>query len=74
MVAVMMRITKMAKRTTCDVCGQEIPDGENAGIRTPVFTKDFGGVQVEVKLSAKVCGRTDSDICIPCLKRSVAEA
>lgn len=69
----------MAKKTVCDVCENEIPDGQNVGLRNPIFNAyfpriDADNIQVEIKITARVDGKTDSDLCVPCLKRAVAEA
>jgi hypothetical protein len=67
----------MAKKTVCDVCEGVILDGNNAGKRGVTFTH---GDSVHLPVlsvsisSVKIEGITDPDVCIPCLKKAVAQA
>jgi hypothetical protein len=65
----------MAKKTVCDVCDRPIADGSNVGVRNPIFSHAFpGGVSVEVQTTSRVNGNSGADLCLPCLKKAVADA
>lgn len=65
----------MAKKTVCDVCDKPITDGNNFGARSPVFSwSSPESPTIEVTTKVRIEGKTDPDLCLPCLKRAVAEA
>lgn len=71
----------MSQKTVCDVCEVVIKDGENAGLRQVAFNfTDYRPLPmgesfiIEVTTKVRVNGKSDPDLCVPCLKRAVQEA
>lgn len=65
----------MANKIVCDSCDSVIKNGENLGTRNPVFQwTDPNGKIIEVALKSKVVGKTESDLCLYCVRKAVAEA
>lgn len=54
------------KKTFCDICTKEIPDGKTPAIReiVDVNGKDYG---VEIKMFAPAGGRLADDLCKMCV-------
>lgn len=65
----------MSIKTVCDICDSVIKDGQNAGLKNVVFAWTAEGAgEVQVTTSVRVNGKSDSDLCLVCLKKAVESA
>lgn len=66
------------KTVTCDVCGNEMPDGRTAheiehSTQTSFADKAPARVLITVKLTRALNGQWNGgDVCLPCIREAVA--